>query len=142
MTLEEAAAHSSRYRPAYDIEPVAHYLYFLTDPRTPRRPRYIGVTKSPAERAKSHAKPFGGSQEFQQWKRELRADGLRPQLSVVASFPTLAAALSAEWRLMERWQRRGCDILSRVVCWSDEDLSLKWAGARASAAGALRRRAA
>lgn len=133
MTLEQV-----RYRPAYDRAPVTHYLYFLADPRTPRRARYVGVTKDPARRARNHSRAFGGSMEFQQWKRGLREEGLAPLMFVLSVYPTLADGIAAEWRLMARWRRRGCDLLSRVVAMTDEDTYLTWAEARVACQRTMR----
>lgn len=93
---------------------MAGYVYFLADPRTPRRPRYIGAKKDPVARAFQHAKPSGMTMndDVARWKAGLRAAGLTPLLIVVSEHPTREAALEAEWRLLERWTRRGLTFLN------------------------------
>lgn len=89
------------------------YIYFLADPRTPRHPRYIGCTANPVERARQHRNhPSDGNAAFATWKRQLRAEGLAPILVVIRELPSIAEARAAEWRLMDRWQRRGLADLS------------------------------
>ena len=89
------------------------FVYYLADPRSPRHPRYVGMTVNPASRAASHAKPYGGGAELRAWKHSLRAAGVSPSLVVVASFGSEEDALRAEWRCIHRWKRRGfCDCNS------------------------------
>lgn len=86
------------------------FVYFLTDPRTPRRPRYVGITIDPVAREKRHA--FGNTTNgaMGSWKRALACAGLVPRLHVLAGFDSTEAALEAEWRTIDRWRRRGlCD---------------------------------
>lgn len=84
------------------------YLYFLTDPRTPRHPRYVGVTRQPMSRARYHAQPTRATgAAMRAWRGKLTAAGVAPMLHVIAAFPKPAAARAAEWRLVRRWQRRG-----------------------------------
>lgn len=94
-----------------------HVVYYLADPRTPRWPRYVGMTQNATQRAKQHASRHGGSnRELGAWKDALRADGLKPILVVVATFETREDARAAEWRLLLRWRRRG---LADLCCMLD-----------------------
>lgn len=90
--------------------PASFAVYFLVDPRSPRHPRYVGVTQDPIMRAYRHARRNTTNPQMGAWKRALSALGLAPQLIVYATYSTRQAAHEAEWRLVHRWQRRGlCD---------------------------------
>lgn len=84
------------------------FLYFLADARTPRNPRYLGCTTNPASRERSHRKRgYYGGQALQAWKESVWDAGSDIVFVLFAQYPTLRAALQAEWRLIIRWQRRG-----------------------------------
>lgn len=91
------------------------FLYYLADPRAPRRPRYVGITSDPAARQERHASPNSTSTAMRDWKRALDRSGLAPVLAVLAEFATEAEARGAEWRLIQRWRRRGLCDLNRAV---------------------------
>lgn len=82
-------------------------LYALVDPRAPRRPRYIGITKDPEMRLRKHIANSGANASLNDWKAQLRAAGVQPMMLYLDRFDERAAAEAAEWRLIARWQRRG-----------------------------------
>lgn len=107
-------------------------LYFIADPRSPRRPRYVGLTGNPDSRAQSHAKLRAGSFALRAWKDELAAVGLVPQLTVLQWFPSIEEGRAAEWRTIHRWKRRGLCDLNSTRDGRIDAFALKW--------GAIRRR--
>jgi predicted GIY-YIG superfamily endonuclease len=82
-------------------------LYALVDPRAPRWPRYIGITKNPDMRLRKHIKAHAVNAKLGQWKRKIREAGLQPAMLPLRVFSTRAEAEQAEWRLIQRLQRRG-----------------------------------
>ncbi len=87
------------------------YLYYLADPRTPRWPRYVGITESPSLRLDGHRQRSTGPSG--KWKAGLRLAGVAPTMVILATFDTREGARDAEWRLIHRWRRRGlCDANS------------------------------
>lgn len=105
-------------------------LYYLADPRCPRRPRYVGVTRNPVSRLKRHRAPSLYNDALRAWKLALRADGVHLEMYRLAELPSLQAARAAEWRLIRRWRRRGlCDCNApRDGAW--DATKLEWAGRR------------
>jgi hypothetical protein len=90
--------------------PTPCWLYYLADPRTPRHPRYVGITINPETRLKRHRSLGTYNDDLQQWKRVMRADGVLPTLFLMAVFPSVEVARDVEWRTIHRWRRRGlCD---------------------------------
>lgn len=102
-------------------------VYALVDPRTPRAPRYVGASRSLRERLHSHCKTLNGkSVAFRAWIESLRADGVAPALFVVSLHEDYEAARKAEWRLMQRWERRGVTLTSAP----SKSIAEKYLGAR------------
>src|SRR5690348_3835433 len=103
--MAETPTLEARGRTVDDID--AAFVYFLADPRTPRHPRYVGYSVDPMSREKDHRAQWCGNEGMREWKLELRAVGLVPQIVVVGRYDSRKAGLDAEWRLIRRWQRRG-----------------------------------
>lgn len=87
-------------------------VYFLADPRTPNRPRYVGATINPRGRLSDHQRgKVVPRDDVFAWFCELRAHKLKPVMRVVARYATGLDAQRAEWRLAWRWKRRGLRIV-------------------------------
>ncbi len=106
-------------------------VYVLVDPRRPHAPRYVGSSRALRERLKCHQKGHASrNQAFAAWAEQLAREGVRPALRVVATCASETDARRAEWRLQQRWSRRGVALLSMVVA-PAEDYHLWAAGPRA-----------
>lgn len=106
-------------------------VYVLVDPRRPYAPRYVGSSRALRERLKCHQKGHASrNQAFADWVQQLASEGVRPALRVVVTCASETDARRAEWRLQERWTRRGVALVSMVVA-PAEDGHLPWSGARA-----------
>lgn len=92
-------------------EAVPTYLYALFASDCPRTIRYIGVTKDCEARLKQHRKASSYGTGVQEWGKELRRRGATIAMLVLEAFPNRSSALEREWRLIERYSRRGmCDL--------------------------------
>lgn len=91
-------------------------VYVLVDPRRPYAPRYVGSSRALRERLKCHQKGHASrNQAFAAWAEQLAREGVRPALRVVATCASETDARRAEWRLQQRWTRRGVALLSMVA---------------------------
>ena len=112
-------------------------VYVLVDPRRPHAPRYVGSSRALRERLKCHQKWHASrNQAFAAWAEQLAREGVRPALRVVATYASETDARRAEWRLQQRWTRRGVALVSMVVA-PAEDFHVQAAGPRARLARSL-----
>jgi hypothetical protein len=87
MDLSQIHAAATAAALAEDTQRYGGFVYFLAYTNAPRRPIYVGSTKSPSTRWNTRAGNF--------------------ILVVVSRHDTRAEAYEAEWRLIDRWKRRG-----------------------------------
>jgi predicted GIY-YIG superfamily endonuclease len=113
----------------------AAIVYYLADARSPRWPRYVGSTTSPRERLRKHRRLHSSCNDaLYLWKCAMAQQffvGGEIILVVVATYPTADAARAAEWRLRQRWRRRGlCDLNTdkegRMDAWAARGAADGW----------------
>lgn len=90
-------------------------VYALVDPRWPNQPRYLGSTIKAAQRLKEHNKRYASNSALQSWRDGLKAAGVGCALRIVAVFATERECRSAEWKIADRWKRRGIVLLGEHV---------------------------
>jgi hypothetical protein len=88
-----------------------HVVYVLVDPRTDAI-RYVGYTNDPERRLRAHMKPSGlrGHAHRENWLRSLRAEGVWPDLVVIAQRQTHEDIQEAEREAIARLRVAGHDL--------------------------------
>ena len=86
-----------------------HYVYTLTDPRD-SQVRYVGVTTNPQHRLRCHISNTNDRQYKSEWVLELRAAGLKPEMTVVAQAANEADGLDLEKEWIERLTNEGYSL--------------------------------
>lgn len=108
-------------------------VYSLADARAPYTPRYLGSSAHLRDRFRSHCTKSGVILPAGDWKTSVRGSGSALLLRVVAVHRTERECRSAEWKIAQRWQRRGVLLLGRHVApvWDRTKLyaGLGWPGA-------------
>lgn len=90
------------------------HVYALIDPRT-KTAFYIGMTARPRRRLKAHcASPLSAANSR---CREIRSEGLRPELRTLASFPKYHQAAYVEWFLLREYSGR----VANRICYSNPE---------------------
>ncbi len=116
-----AAEPPSRIKP---VSPeVLTFIYFLSDPRFPDVPKYVGKSVNVQVRLNNHCKPANSNQAgrlLKPWLESLRSEGLKPMLSVIDS------ADGSDWMLLEQYW------ISQMRSWGFSLLNVTAGGDRGS----------
>jgi GIY-YIG catalytic domain len=91
-------------------------VYALIDPRT-SAVRYVGLTEKPlAERLRNHLCRPGitAATRHGAWLRELRGDGVKPQIVALEQVPHGEYAYDAEGYWIRSFLDRGADLTNTV----------------------------
>lgn len=93
---------------------MTYYIYTLIDPRDGSI-RYVGRTKNPAMRLKSHAGSSYGynPRPMVDWILELKGEGLIPTLSTVDTADGMEDAKTKEQYWMDKCRAMGCKLINK-----------------------------
>jgi predicted GIY-YIG superfamily endonuclease len=88
-----------------------YYVYTLTDPRT-NKIRYVGVTTNPQHRLRCHISGSKHGKYRAEWLLELKADGVKPEMNIVAQAENEADGLDLEKEWIENLSASGHDLVN------------------------------